>query len=844
MMEQNKVTNLERYGNIVENFEPAPISDNSQVVLNKRYLLKDENDKVVENPNEMFIRVAKALAKIETIYGSKDEEIKKIENLFYQSMSSLEFLPNSPTLMNAGTGAGTLSACFVLPLTDSMEGIMKAAHDAAMVQKFGGGTGFSLSEIRPAGTPIATTHGKACGPIAVLKHLSSVSTLVTQGGKRDGANMAVMDVHHPNILDFIECKTIEGQIHNFNISVGASDVFMNAVKNGTDYPLLMKKKPAEENSETIEMGRLDARDVFNKIVHGAWVNGEPGMIFLDEVNRNSPVKHIDMITATNPCGEQPLLPNESCNLGSIDVSKFLYDTEQGTQIDWIRLSKTIRLSIRFLDNVIDANQYAIPEIEEMNKQTRKIGLGVMGFADLLVKLKIRYDSEEGLNTGRNLMKFIMEEADKASEELAKNRGPFEGWKGSRPQLENKAPLRNACRLTVAPTGTISMIAGCSSGIEPIFSLAFRKQNILEGKTLYYVDKNFEAIAKKRNFYSEELLEYLSEGGSLQNRDDVPNDIKEIFKTAPDISPENHVRMQAAFQDSVDAGISKTINFPNSATEEDVSNAYMLAWELDCKGITVYRAGSREKEVLTSGTTENPIKFKAYSNFWKGIYVLGAQKKSLLENVIIENVRALEDGLLKLTGAITFYRSDVDFYNVTIDKVSAEDAINIIESSFSMNSILIKNTGSDALDSDFSIGKIDNSKFQDIGGDALDFSGSTVQINNVDVFNVKDKAVSGGEESLIEINKGNFHDVGIGVASKDASNIVVTDTQIKNYRLFGVMSYVKKGFYSKPSSISLYGCNIDKQSPYLRQNGTFMLVDGLEIEENSFDVDKLYSSQEI
>ena len=547
-----------------------------------------------------LIRVAKALAKPEKDYGVADKKIKQIENLFYQSMASLEFLPNSPTLMNAGTGAGTLSACFVLPLTDSMEGIMKAAHDAAMVQKFGGGTGFSLSEIRPTGTPIATTHGKACGPIAVLKHLSSVSTLVTQGGKRDGANMAVMDVHHPNILDFIECKTIEGQIHNFNISVGASDEFMEAVKNGTDYALYVKSNPADEKSERVEAGRLDARKVFEKIVHGAWLNGEPGMIFLDEVNRNSPVKHVGMITATNPCGEQPLLPNESCNLGSIDVAKFIKDSDGTVEIDWKKLSKTIRLTTRFLDNVIDANKYAIPEIEEMNLGTRKLGLGVMGFADLLVKLGVAYDSDEGVEIGRKIMAFFKEESDNESRDLAIERGPFPKWTGSEMEKRGEEPLRNACRLTVAPTGTISMIAGASSGIEPIFSLAYRKHNILEGETLFYVDQNFENICRYENIYSEDLMEYLSDGGSLLDRDDVPESVKNLFHTAADISPTSHVLMQSAFQESTDAGISKTINFPNEATIEDVENAYMLAWETKCKGITVYRSGSRQVEVLTSG----------------------------------------------------------------------------------------------------------------------------------------------------------------------------------------------------------------------------------------------------
>ncbi len=601
MVQTNKA-NLEfnRYGESNKDFEPAPISDNAKVVLEKRYLLKDNNDEIVETPNQMFIRVAKALKKPEKDYGLNDSQMKKIENLFYQSMASLEFLPNSPTLMNAGTGAGTLSACFVLPLTDSMEGIMKAAHDAAMVQKFGGGTGFSLSDIRPTGTPIATTHGKACGPIAVLKHLSSVSTLVTQGGKRDGANMAVMDVHHPNILDFIECKKIEGQIHNFNISVGASDIFMQAVKDGTDYPLFIKSDPADSNSEMIEAGRLDARDVFNKIVNGAWSNGEPGMIFLDEVNRNSPVKHVGRITATNPCGEQPLLPNESCNLGSIDVGKFVIESDIEQKIDWERLAKTIRLTTRFLDNVIDANKYAIPEIEEMNMGTRKLGLGIMGFADLLVKLGIPYDSEEGVEVAKKLMAFFKKESDNESRDLDIERGHFPKCDGSEMEKNGEDPYRNACRLTVAPTGTISMIAGASSGIEPIFSLAYRKHNILEGETLFYVDKNFENMCRLKNIYSDELMEYLSDGGSLLNRDDVPQSIKDLFHTAGDISPTYHVLMQSAFQESTDAGISKTINFPNEATLEDVENAYMLAWETKCKGITVYRSGSREVEVLTSG----------------------------------------------------------------------------------------------------------------------------------------------------------------------------------------------------------------------------------------------------
>ncbi len=582
-------------------FTPAVISDNAQVVLEKRYLMKNESGELAETPNGMFRRVAKALASADADYGASAAEVEQLENEFYEAMAALEYVPNSPTLMNAGTGQGTLSACFVLPLEDTMEGIMKAAHDAAMVQKFGGGTGFALSEIRPSGSTISTTHGTACGPINVLRHLSSVSSLVTQGGKRDGANMAVMDVHHPNILDFIECKQVEGEIHNFNISVGASDEFMEAVKNDTNYNLYFRETPSDPDSPQKKVGELNAREVFDKIVQGAWRNGEPGMIFLDHVNRHSPVRHLGRITATNPCGEQPLLPNESCNLGSIDVGKFVVEDEDGKlDLDWDRLGRMTRLAVHFLENTIDANQYAIPEIKEMNLQTRKVGLGVMGFADMLVQMGIPYDSEEGVEMGRKLMRFIMEQSDDESAALAEKRGPYPAFVGSEEEKAGERPMRNACRLTVAPTGTISMIAGASSGIEPIFSLAFRKHNILGGQTLYYVDKNLEKIAKDGGFYSEDLMAHLADGGSLQDRDEVPDAVKRLFHVASDIKPRDHVLMQAAFQESTDAAISKTINFPNEATVEDVKDSYMLAWETACKGITVYRAGSREVEVLTSG----------------------------------------------------------------------------------------------------------------------------------------------------------------------------------------------------------------------------------------------------
>ncbi len=646
-----------------DGFSPAEISENAKVILEKRYLLRDDNGNIVEDAQGMFRRVAYAVATGDTLYGATPDRVDQIANRFYQLMASLDFLPNSPTMMNAGTGQGTLSACFVLPLKDTMEGITRASHDQAMVQKFGGGTGFSLSELRPRGFSISTTHGKACGPVESLRYLSATSKLVTQGGKRDGANMAVMDVHHPDILEFISCKTVEGDIHNFNISVGASDEFMRAVAGDTDYSLYFRENPSDPESRMVEVGQLNARDVFEKIIDGAWRNGEPGMIFLDEVNRNSPVKDIGLITSTNPCGEQPLLPYESCNLGSINLSRFvigqlatgvierspsqldlLRPEYAGIQahalrklpgIDWDRLGQSVKLAVHFLDNTIDVNEYAIPEIKAMNLQTRKIGLGVMGFADMLVSLGIPYDSPEAVVIGRDVMRYIMEQADIASAELAEVRGPYGAWHEngvSHPRV------RNACRLTVAPTGTISMIAGCSSGIEPIFSLAYRKHNILGGDTtLIYADANFERVVRERNNYSRDLLDALSDGDSLQDRLDVNDDVKELFHVASDISPRDHVLMQAAFQESVDAGISKTINFPNEATKGDVEEAYMLAWKTRCKGITVYRAGSREKEVLTAGTSENDKSENVKSSGENGVvdYVNRMPRPAVLESKTVQ-----------------------------------------------------------------------------------------------------------------------------------------------------------------------------------------------------------------
>jgi len=585
------------------------ISEQAKKVLNHRYLLKNPDGEIIEDSAALFKRVAKAIASVEKTYFILPVEAELIENDFYEMMATLEFVPNSPTLMNAGTEQGTLSACFVLPLEDSMEGIMKAATDSAMVQKFGGGTGFALSKVRPRGDKIRTTHGIACGPIEVLKTLSRVSSMITQGGKRDGANMAVMSIYHPDILDFISCKSTEGDIHNFNISVGVDSHFMECVANKLNYNLINPK--TNQIADT-----LNAREVFNKIVDGAWRNGEPGMIFLDEVNKdNHVIEQYGEMIATNPCGEQPLLPNESCNLGSINLAKFFISYEGGFkevknrwegQINWKQLEKVTRLSTRFLDNVIDANYYATPEIEEMTKATRKIGLGVMGFADLLIQLRVPYNSEVAREVGKTLMSSIREWSDSESINLAESRGTFPAFDGSTYDKENER-FRNHCRLTVAPTGTISMIADTSSGIEPTFALVWKKQNILDGQSLNYVNKYFEEDAKEYNFYSEDLMNYLASGGSLEDASDtynIPDWIKKVYATAPEISPEAHVLMQSAFQKYVDSGISKTINFPNSASIKDVEDAYMLAWKSNCKGITVYRAGSREKEVLVKGVKNN------------------------------------------------------------------------------------------------------------------------------------------------------------------------------------------------------------------------------------------------
>jgi ribonucleoside-diphosphate reductase alpha chain len=577
---------------------------NAVSVLERRYLLRDGEGQ--ESPEEMFSRVSKCLSEVERNYRLSDNKILELEKSFFELMWSLDFIPNSPTLMNAGTGQGTLSACYVLDIDDSMDSITATLRDQAFIEKFGGGVGFALSGIRPKGKSIATTQGFACGPIAVLRVLSEMGNLITQGGKRAGAHMAIMSVYHPDILEFIECKTTEGHMANFNISVGADSNFMEAVERDQYINLSW---PLDENryyekqldADGNKLGNsIKARDLFNKIVVGAWKNGEPGMVWLDRINEDNTTPQIGRINATNPCGEQPLLSGESCNLGSINLGNFCLEDDRGSYgFDSGRFEETVKLCVRLLDNVVDANKHPTDKTNEMNKLTRKIGLGVMGWADLLTKLGIQYDSEEALELGNLVASNLKDAADEESSRLGKLKGNFPAFDESTLNKKNGGEwehMRNAWRLSIAPTGTISMIADASSGIEPHFALSYKKHNMssqLENTELYYINKDMvDHIPEELD-----INEYLDSGKSLI--DLVPNDRKGHFRTAHDISPEWHVRMQSVWQNHIDSGISKTINMPFEASKEDVVKAYKLAWSSGCKGITVYRNGSRQKEVLVS-----------------------------------------------------------------------------------------------------------------------------------------------------------------------------------------------------------------------------------------------------
>jgi len=571
------------------------LSENSLKVLQRRYLIRDESGTIIETPEEMFARVAKNVSSAESQYNSSPEDW---ENKFYTLMTDLKFLPNSPTLMNAGKEMGQLAACFVLPVDDSMKSIFDTLKNAALILQSGGGTGFSFSRLRPKADIVRSTGGVASGPVSFMRIYNTATEVIKQGGARRGANMGILRVDHPDILDFIKIKRSEGELTNFNISVSVTDSFMDALKNDKEYELINPRTKAV-------IGKIKAKTVFDEMVESAWETGDPGVIFIDRINKTNPTPHIGTIESTNPCGEQPLLPYEACVLGSINLSKYVKQSTvtspQSTvrnitqQIDFDSLSEDIKTAVRFLDNCIDVNKYPLPAIEEMHKGNRKIGLGVMGWADMLILLGIPYNHKKAFHLARDLMKFIRDTARQASVELAEVKGVFPNFKGSVYDAPGMPSVRNATTTTIAPTGTLSIIADCSSGIEPLFALAY-KRLILDSE-LYEINKYFFEIAKNRRFYSDELREKVIAKGYLRGIKEVPNKIKRLFKTAHDIPPEDHIEMQACFQEYTDNAVSKTINMPYRSKKEDVAKAFLLAYEKGCKGITIFRYGTAKKGTL-------------------------------------------------------------------------------------------------------------------------------------------------------------------------------------------------------------------------------------------------------
>jgi ribonucleoside-diphosphate reductase alpha chain len=575
------------------------LTENALKVLQQRYLLKNEEGKVIETPQEMFKRVAKAIASAESLYGGNPAEW---EEKFYIIMSDLKFLPNSPTLMNAGKDLGQLAACFVLPVEDSMKSIFDTLKNAALILQSGGGTGFSFSKLRPRADIVRSTGGVASGPVTFMRIYNTATEVIKQGGARRGANMGILRVDHPDISDFIKIKRKEGELSNFNISVSVTDAFMEALKNDEEYELINPRSKAI-------VRRIKAKTVFDALVESAWETGDPGIVFIDRINKSNPTPYIGNIESTNPCGEQPLLPYEACVLGSINLSKYVKHSvlkdktfkfrDIKEDIDLESLSRDIKISVRFLDNAIDANKYPISKVEEMHKGNRKIGLGVMGWADMLVLLGIPYNHKKAFGLARDLMRFIGDTAKQVSSELAEVRGVFPNFKGSIYDAPNMPRVRNATTTTIAPTGTLSIIADCSSGIEPIFAIAYKR--LIMDTELQEINKYFFDIAKGRGFYSDKLKEKVIEKGTLKGIKEVPKEIRSLFKTAHEIPPEDHIEIQARFQEFTDNAVSKTINMPHRAKKEDVARVFLLAYEKNCKGITIFRYGTAKKGTLVKFT---------------------------------------------------------------------------------------------------------------------------------------------------------------------------------------------------------------------------------------------------
>ncbi len=571
--------------------ENAPLSGNAITVLERRYLKKGPEGDLIETPDQMFRRVANDIAEADRRYRS-EAAVAETAEVFYRLMASLEFLPNSPTLMNAGRELQQLSACFVIPIEDSLESIFEAVKDTALIHQSGGGTGFSFSRLRPKNDPVLSTSGIASGPVSFMRVFNMATDVIKQGGARRGANMGILRVDHPDILEFITVKNDPKEMANFNLSVAVTDLFMEALQKDQAYPLINPRTGKE-------VKRLPARFIFNQIIQSAWKTGDPGIIFIDRINRDNPTPDLGSFEATNPCGEQPLLPYESCNLGSINLARIL--SKDGREIDHPKLRETVWKGVHFLENVIDRNRYPLPQIAEATYRTRKIGLGVMGFADLLTALEIPYDSEEALALAEKIMGFIRKEAREASAALAEERGLFPAYDQSI-YPSRGLRLRNATTTTIAPTGTLSVIADCSSGIEPLYALSFYRR-VLGGLRLPELNARFIQTAKERGFYSEGLIKKVAAVGSVRGMKEVPEEIRRRFPTAHDISPEFHLKIEAAFQRHTDNAVSKTVNFPKEATPQDVEKVFLLADREGCKGVTIYRDLSREEQVLACSQTE-------------------------------------------------------------------------------------------------------------------------------------------------------------------------------------------------------------------------------------------------